>query len=466
MLQDGLKKFAGKKVLLLQGPVGPFFARLMYDLEAVGARVFKVNFNAGDWIFCRGDLNYRGTPEAWPGVFESLLAKWGIEVVLLFGDQRPVHVQAHAVASSLGLEIGVFEEGYFRPNHITFERHGVNGRSRLSRLPSDYRSKPPTLPKTEAVGNAYWLMVWYGFLYFTAGAFGRPWFRHYRHHRPLTAWEAIPWIRAVWRKQWYRLKERGVQARLSGAEQGNFFLVPLQVFNDAQITSQSDFFTVDRFIEYVVYSFGGHAPENALLVFKHHPMDRGYTDYGKTIRRLAARTALQDRILYIHDQHTPTLLNAARGVVVVNSTVGLSALQHGVPTKVCGVALYDLPGLTFGGPLDAFWNAARVVFKPDKELFSRFRGHLMARTQLNGSFYKPVPGFDVATKTGLVWQSKYLEPEAQIGKDERIGLGRNGKIECDGLVQPELDGGHGAADDAVRLDVRLIATGHDQLHTR
>lgn len=42
--------FASKRVLLLQGPVGPFFWNLAKDLRSVGATVFKFNFNAGDWL--------------------------------------------------------------------------------------------------------------------------------------------------------------------------------------------------------------------------------------------------------------------------------------------------------------------------------------------------------------------------------------------------------------------------------
>lgn len=51
MLAGGLAQFAGKRVLLLQGPVGPFFARLTAELRPVNATVYKVNFNAGDWLF-------------------------------------------------------------------------------------------------------------------------------------------------------------------------------------------------------------------------------------------------------------------------------------------------------------------------------------------------------------------------------------------------------------------------------
>jgi capsular polysaccharide export protein len=128
MIDQGLRTFSGKRVLLLQGPVGPFFARLARDLRAVDAEVFKVNFNAGDWFFYRRDaLNYRGKMDAWPAWFEAQLRRLDIDVVFLFGDCRPVHQAAHRVATALGVEVGVFEEGYVRPDYITLERSGVNG---------------------------------------------------------------------------------------------------------------------------------------------------------------------------------------------------------------------------------------------------------------------------------------------------------------------------------------------------
>src|SRR2546423_12568053 len=40
-----------KKVLLLQGPVGPFFRRLAKLLRAAGAADHKGNFNGGDCLF-------------------------------------------------------------------------------------------------------------------------------------------------------------------------------------------------------------------------------------------------------------------------------------------------------------------------------------------------------------------------------------------------------------------------------
>ena len=51
LISNGLIEFRNKRVLMLQGPVGPFFARLGVDLTHAGAVVFKVNFNGGDWLF-------------------------------------------------------------------------------------------------------------------------------------------------------------------------------------------------------------------------------------------------------------------------------------------------------------------------------------------------------------------------------------------------------------------------------
>lgn len=401
MLNQGLEQFAGKRVLLLQGPVGPFFSRLARDLNGAGAEVFKVNFNAGDWLFYpRGAFNYRAPMKKWPAWFDALVTRLEIDIVLLFGDCRPIHRVAHAIAARHGLEIGVFEEGYVRPDYVTLERFGVNGHSQLPREPEHYRSEPSPVPPKRVVGNTYWPMVWFGFCYFMIAVLGRPWFRHYRHHRRLSVLEAFPWVRSAWRKQWYRWTERHAQKQLTTHLSRRYFLVPLQVFNDAQIRIHADFGGIEHFIETTLYSFAKHAPDDALLVFKHHPMDRGYRDYTTLIENLATATGVGRRVSYIHDQHLPSLLDHARGVVVVNSTVGLSALLHGAPTKVCGKALYDIPGLTYQDALNKFWRAAPQA-KPDPALYQCFRDYLIAQTQLNGSFYKPLKL--AGSFTGLVW---------------------------------------------------------------
>lgn len=405
MIGQGIEGFRGRRILLLQGPVGPFFARLATALRHAGATVFKVNLNAGDWwYYRRGALHFRGRPQDWPQWLEARIGERRIDTLLLFGDCRAHHQAARQVAQRLGLEVGVFEEGYLRPDFVTLERFGVNGFSSLLRSmqPLASSAEPPLQPP-RPVGPTFRAMAWQGFVYGLATWLGQRAFPHYRHHRPLGLGEALNWLRAGWRKPWYQWRERGWLQRLAGPASGQFFLVPLQVARDAQVVVHAGIDGMASFIHQVAQSFARHAPPGALLVFKHHPLDRGHSDYTALIQQIAADLAIGERTAYLHDQHLPTVLRHARGVVLLNSTVGLSALHHGVPTLACGTALYDLPGLTFQGELDAFWQAAPSA-RPDQALFERFRDYLIRQTQLNGNFYRPLAGPDA--QAGLVWDRR------------------------------------------------------------
>lgn len=414
MIRGGFDSFRGRRILLLQGPVGSFFYRLARALEGVGARVVKVNFNGGDWLYYpKGATTYRGPAAHWPARLQQLLEREDIDLVLLFGDCRPLHADALSVARKLGVEIGVFEEGYIRPNFITLESQGVNGFSRLPRSvhtenPSTW--KPPL--QEQQLAPTFWPMARQALAYAVAHWLAFPMFPHYRHHRPIGVVEGLRWIRSSWRKPFYRLKERRLMDTLcppkgkgdeAPKQAAKFYLVPLQVFNDTQVTVHAPFKNVPSFIRSVIESFAQHAPPQTRLVFKHHPLDRGHTDYASLISRLASELGVGDRTIYLHDQHLPTLLQQAAGVVVINSTVGLSALVHGRPTIACGTAVYDVPGLTFQGHLDEFWHAAPQA-RPDQALLKKFRAQLIARTQLNGSFYRPLASEEA--RAGLVWPAR------------------------------------------------------------
>jgi len=420
MIHAGLSHFRGKRILLLQGPLGPFFHRLKQDLVRAGAQVFKINFNGGDWLFYRSDaINYQDGIDLWPQFFEEVLRVHHIDTVVMFGDCRTYHIAAHDVARRLGVDVSVFEEGYIRPDYITLERDGVNGYSALPANPIFYlNSVPEKTVRTDAVGNTFWHAAMWACLYYLAATILRPLFPLYRHHRRLSVLEALPWLRSLLRKGVYTVRERGMEARLTGAMSKKYYLVPLQVHNDAQIRVHSAFASVEEFIRCVVASFAQHAPADASLVIKHHPMDRGYSDYRRLLKQLAETFGLGTRLIYVHDLHLPSLLQHARGVVVVNSTVGLSALLHGAPLKVCGDAIYDFKGLAYQGSLDRFWNDAQSE-TVDMQLLKNFRNYLIDRTQLNGSFYKrlPIPG----SYTGIRWEEWWTAGDADQYKPSRTG---------------------------------------------
>jgi capsular polysaccharide export protein len=402
VLSEGLNSFSGKHVLLLQGPLGPFFRRLSHDLTASGARVSKVNFNGGDWLFYpTGAIQFKGRMEDWPAFLAGLLAELKIDVILLFGDCRPIHRCVREQAEPLGIRLGVFEEGYVRPDHITLEGGGINANSSLPRDKNFYLTYPVE-PSNEPlkVGHVFWYAALWATLYYMASSILESAFPHYRHHRRLSVRELLPWLRGLRRKCYYRIKERHVQRRLQTEFSGRFFLVPLQVYYDSQIRVHSNYPSIESFIHEVVSSFAKNADPDVVLVIKHHPMDRAYRDYTQLWESLSEGYGLQDRLLYVHDLQLPAVLPHTRGVVVVNSTVGLSALLYGVPVKVCGRAIYDIASITYSGRLKNFWKEA-PLHKPDPTALQSFRSYLIEHTQLNGSMYKRLPV--AGSRTGVVW---------------------------------------------------------------
>ena len=121
---------SGRVFLFLQGPHGPFFRRLAATLAAQGATVRRVAFNAADEAEWRGagPLNRcLGKGEKYEAWLARYLDAHGVTDVVLYGDSRPEHAMAVALAWQRGLVCHCLEEGYLRPHWVTYERWGNNG---------------------------------------------------------------------------------------------------------------------------------------------------------------------------------------------------------------------------------------------------------------------------------------------------------------------------------------------------
>ena len=370
-------------VLLLMGPIGLFFARFCDYLRGCGIPVTKVAFPLQEFGFpAEVRVPYSGSMQEWRPFLRQLLQERDIRHIFMYGDFIIPHRIAIEEAHQAGIEAWVFELGYIRPNYVTLELDRVNSRSNLNRPVSFYRALPAIeqLPQGVRDPGCRWRKAW------KAPTFIQHAFTDYpiiEGEHKLQPSPGFLWcqLRGSWRFWLYRWQERQLKQRL--LEHLSFFLVVLQVSSDSQIQMGSPYRGMHDFIEDVIRSFAGHAHASDHLALKHHPRDRGYNNYGRLIQLLAQRYGVSGRVHYFHDGALSRFLRTCRGVVTVNSTVGLQALYHAVPTKVMGNTFYNLAGLTDQKPLNQFWRAPQTS---DRPLFYRFYDHLVRTTQVNGNF--------------------------------------------------------------------------------
>ena len=398
-----------RHALLLQGPAGPFMLRFAHELHASGVRVTKVNFHAGDRLFFPPSTGFadvvpfREPFAAWDGFVRQLIRERHIDGVFVFGDCRWLHRRAVEAAEALGAKVWVFEEGYLRPDWITLEEHGVNGFSRMPRDPAFYREHDPgETPPSTPPGPSFRYNGWYSTLNAMAFTLANGDFRFYAHHRDLNCWRHARWhVRSAWRKWRFGRAERGMLQRFTGELSGRYFFVPLQVHCDFQLR-HSPYDDVLEMVHEVVETFAEHGRPDDHLVFKHHPMDRAYREYGPLFAELRRTHGLGERLHYCHDLHLPTLLQHAKGTITINSTVGLQSVHHGTPVKVLGTAVYDMKGLVDGSSLAEFLQVPGPA--PDEQLYRSFRRWLLHHNQANGNFYVRLRGR--SSPTGIRWFPK------------------------------------------------------------
>jgi capsular polysaccharide export protein len=384
-----VKSAASRGVLFLQGMATRFFERLGGALMARGHAVHRVNFNGGDRAFWRlpGGLDFCGPEHEWPEFLERLLVEKAISDIILFGDCRPLHSAAIRVAEARFLRIHVVEEGYLRPDWITFEEGGVNGHSALPRDPGWYRERARTLPAWQdppAVPGSFRRRAVEDIVYTTASMAGMWRFPYYATHRPYHQLiEYAGWLRRLTlRRRAERRSAAAIEALSEGPEPLFFF--PFQLDCDYQVRVHSPFRAMHLAIEHVLKSFAAHAPRRAGLVVKLHPLDSGLVDWAAITGHLAAELGIAERLTILDGGDLGKLLARKPAVVTVNSTVGTLALACGLPVIALGKAIYDIAGLTFQGELDEFWHSPT---RPDAVLFDAFRRVLAARCLIPGSFF-------------------------------------------------------------------------------
>lgn len=379
--------------MLLQGPVGPFFAELQSALDAAGWETVRILFNRGDERFHGGgrEVSFTGRMGQWSGWFSGFIKNFAPDAILAFGDQRPIHRDAADAAASAGVPFVSFEEGYLRPEYVTMELNGNNAASPLRgwRAPEEPPSDPPT--PAPMPGNGFSATAWHAASYFTALRLGILRYPYYAHHRERgIVRESLMWTRNAIRKWRYTKRNLRKIHWIVEALDARYFVVALQVHDDLQLRHHGAGWTVESLIESSIASFSRHAHPDHHLVFKGHPLDRGHGSTRELTAKLARLFGVEARVHYVDDGSLGLLSRHCRGMVTVNSTSAMVAFAHSKPVFAAGDSFYE--HLCANGSdrseeaLSRFW---RFTPQLDVRRWEAFRAHMIATSQVNGSYYIP-----------------------------------------------------------------------------
>lgn len=423
-----------RSILLLQGPPSPFWRELAGAFATAGHRTCRVLLCPGDRLFWRGGpgspraLSYQGSLADWPAWLRRLVEREGVTDILYYGDQQPYHRAAAALARETGIQATAVEFGYMRPGWITLERGGMGAWSHLPDDAGTIRRLASGLPDPPAAGHyahGYGTEALAETLFAFANVFLRPLYPRYDRDRAMNPVLEYASTLLRWERQWRRRRSRDAALARAGSGEWPFMLVPLQLETDYQIRRNSPWTRLRDMIEAVIASFASHAPAELNLLFKVHPLDVGLTDWDRLVASVAAGHGVADRVATVDGGDLARLLAASRGVVLVNSTVGLHAIRAGRPVKTLGVAVYDMPGLTHQGPLSTFWTDPEPV---DAALASDFVRVLAGTIQVPGSFYveagrrAAIAAIVERVAEGVVNGPAFVDPPPRLARALAMGV--------------------------------------------
>ena len=378
-------------VLFLQGPVSPFYTELADFLEERGHRALRINLSFGDWLFWRrgGATDYRGTRLDWASFIADFVDREGVTDIVMNGGHRFYHKVAIAAARARGVRVYATDFGYLRPDWLTFERDGMSGDSRFPRDAEGIwalAEGAPSIDNQVLYPERFLDEVLRDMSYHISTMLMGWRYPGYRSHLPTNP--LLVYIGTglhLLRAKRTAPKVDALVARLR-AEKVPYWILPLQLEKDFQLREYSPYRDMKTPMQEVIRSFAANAPREARLLIKVHPLDPGLRNWPRMVRRAAQKWGIADRVDFLDGGMLAKALEGTRGVVTINSTVGIWALRAGIPVVTLGAAIFDIEGLTFQGPLDRFWAEGR---QPDLPLADAFVRAMAVDTQIRGGLFSP-----------------------------------------------------------------------------
>jgi capsular polysaccharide export protein len=334
------KRKTTRHFLFLQGPKSSFFPQLAKHLRTQNFKVTKINFNAGDQLFWRGDAIYYTYPMSnWAGYISDICKIRGVTDLIVFDDKNQIHSQAISALKKQGISIYVFANGYFDTNHITLEIGGTNANSPMPREPMHYMRTPTIHMENEP--------------------------EKVRSHCIGKMISEIAYISAT--------KNGDVLNVIS----------PLKF---AQNLLNASYINLLKNKRYFVANFSAdeaYMADEIIASFAKNTVDSLLI-----INCPAKISSSQERVLCLQNANLPRLIRNAEGLIVCGSIDGLSAIEQQKPLVALQDAIFNFAGLTNQAKLSGFWHR-RIAANPS--LYGKFKNHISAKTQINGGFFGAKP---------------------------------------------------------------------------
>ncbi len=376
--------------LLLVGPIGTFFARLSKFFDQNNIDNYKISFPLKEYGFSKLKLiPYSKDISLFKEFLEKILIEKEIKHIFMYGNVLKPHRQALELVNEMNkkgknIHTHIFELGYLRPNFVTLESKGINYDSSFILNEDFYAKQKPykTFPIPKQYSRLRIRKIWktITFINHCFKDYQIIEFDHKLQPKPSFIWYQI---KGFLLKFLYKLSEYNLKKACFS--QKKFFIVILQVSTDSQLKKGSNIKDNNKFIYKVIKNFSEAKLRDINLIFKHHPRDRGYINYGERIKKISKEFDLEKQVFYIHDYFLSKIFKNPRcqGTVLINSTVGYQSLFHSVPLKTLGISPYNIKGLSDQSSLTSFFVKP---FPVDKLLFNKFYRYILENSQINGNF--------------------------------------------------------------------------------
>lgn len=381
------------RVLLLQGPAGPFFNELQEALSRSGYATRRVAFNAGDKLFApvQNCEYFTGTMSEWETWLRFELALNKPDTILLFGSSRPVHKIARHLADIYGIDVLSLEEGYLRSGYINCEIGGNNQHSPLAHWRPkskeqrrQFHAKAPYIERGSShVAKGIWAAVYYLVRDFASKPSDTLLF-HRERERVVSL--SLSWSVHCLRRLTARITEFPTRRALRRSR--GYVLIPLQVSTDSQILSAARGWSTSRLIEASLIALRAN-PHGQRVVFKLHPLERDSAKLKRLILRRVDELGVDlRRIAVLHSGHIGELTKRSGGMIVINSTSAFSALHHNIPLLVLGDAVFRHDAIATLGETEADIAAfLKIRHTKSRLLVDAFIDELKSLSLIPGDFY-------------------------------------------------------------------------------